>query len=73
MKYKFLIFLTLIFSVNSCDQSSINKLNNKNFKIEKKYQNSGFALIYNDKFKKIKKLEKRSLNVYHKSLLKFIL
>jgi hypothetical protein len=70
MKYRFLAFLTLIFFIYSCDQSSINKLNNKTINIEKKYKNFGFALIYNDKFKKIKKLEKRSLSIYHKSLKK---
>ena len=35
-----------------------------------KFSNTGFALIYNDDLKKIKKLETRSLNIYHKSLKK---
>ncbi len=36
---------------------------------ENKYKNSGFALVYNDLLE-IKKLESRSLNIYHKSLKK---
>jgi len=42
----------------------------KVFKLEQKYKNSGFALIYNNKLKDIKKLDTRSLNIYHKSLKK---
>ena len=37
---------------------------------ENRYKNSGFALIYDQKFDNIKELEKRSLNIYHKSLKK---
>ena len=43
---------------------------NDNLKVEHKYRNSGFALVYKDKLKDIKKLETRSLNIYHKSLKK---
>ena len=35
-----------------------------------RYKNSGFALIYNDDLENIKKIESRSLNIYHKSLKK---
>lgn len=69
MKYRFLSLIIIIFFIYSCESSSINK-SNKNIYIEKKYQNSGFALIYNSNLKKIKKLEERSLNIYHKSLKK---
>ena len=41
-----------------------------NFEIENKYKNSGFALIYNDELDGIKKIEPRSLNIYHKTLKK---
>ena len=34
------------------------------------YKNAGFALIYNDNLKDIKKIEARSLNIYHKTLKK---
>ena len=43
-------------------------LNKNNYRIEKKYKNLGFTLIYNDDLKDIKKLDDRSLNIYHKSL-----
>ena len=40
------------------------------FEIENKYKYAGFALIYNDNLKDIKKIEPRSLNIYHKTLKK---
>ena len=68
MNYKiiFLIFSSLF--LFSCNQTITNKSINTDISIEKKYTNSGFALIYNENLKKIKKLEPRSLNIYHKSL-----
>ncbi len=49
-------------------------MNNQISKIDiepyNRYKNSGFALIYSEKLKKIKKLESRSLSIYHKSLKK---
>ncbi len=70
MNYKifFSIFLSLI--VFSCDQTNTKKLLKIDTNIEKKYSNSGFALIYNDNLEKVKKLEPRSLNIYHKTLKK---
>ena len=47
-----------------------NKNKKLNFDIENKYKNSGFALIYNDNLSDIKKIEPRSLMIYHKSLKK---
>ena len=70
MNYKKLILIILSCFLFSCDQLVVNKSNNDNLKIQKKYKNSGFALIYDDKFKKIKKLEARSLLIYHKFLKK---
>ena len=37
-------------------------------KLERKYINSGFALIFDESLHKIKKLDDRSLMIYHKSL-----
>ena len=67
MKFRILLIILSAFIFNSCDQQIVNnsKKFNKNF--EKKYNNSGFALIYNDKLK-IKKLDDRSLNIFHNSL-----
>ena len=70
MNYKifFSIFLSLI--VFNCDKTSTKKSLKIDTSIEKKYSNSGFALIYNDNLEKVKKLEPRSLNIYHKTLKK---
>ena len=37
-------------------------------KLRKKYSNSGFALIFDESLLKIKKIDDRSLSIYHKSL-----
>ena len=47
-----------------------NKLNKNELNIEDRYKNSGFSLIYNQNLNKIKKLDNRSLDIYHKSLKK---
>ena len=44
------------------------KSNFKNKSLSNKYQNSGFALIYNNNLTNLKKIEERSLNIYHKNL-----
>ena len=69
MNYKTLIFIFLCSFILSCDQS-INKSKKINVNLEKKFKNSGFALIYNEDLVNIKKLDHRSLNIYHKSLKK---
>ena len=51
---------------NQYDQKNSKKLE---IKIDKKYKNSGFALIYNENLN-IKKLEDRSLNIFHGNLKK---
>ena len=63
----FLIILTSIFLI-SCDQSLNTTSLKDKVKIEKKYNNLGFALVYNENLQKIKKIDERSLNIYHKSL-----
>tara|TARA_X000001036_G_C20445836_1_gene711226 strand:+ start:83 stop:832 length:750 start_codon:yes stop_codon:yes gene_type:complete len=69
MNYKISILIVFTFFLYSCDQSIINQSKEKNFKIEKKYKNSGFALVYSNKLD-LKKLENRSLSIYHKYLKK---
>ncbi len=67
MNYKVIILILFSLLFLGCDQTT--KKESSNFNIElNRYQNSGFALIYNDNIKNIKKLERRSLNIYHKSL-----
>ena len=72
MNYKKLILIILSCFLFSCDQLVVNKSNNDNLKIQKKYKNSGFALIYNDEIKKekviSKKLDDRSLLIFHSTL-----
>ena len=66
MNYKILLILFPFFLI-SCVQIP-NELNKNEIKLEKKYSNSGFALIYDESLNKIKKLDDRSLIIYHKSL-----
>ena len=69
MNYKiFLIFISFLFFL-SCNQS-INSTKKINDTLENRYKNSGFALVYNKKLLKIKEIESRSLDIYHKSLKK---
>ena len=70
MNFKLIIILSLSLFIFSCQQPIENKTNKINFEFDNRYRNSGFALIYNEKLKKIKMLETRSLNIYHKSLKK---
>ena len=67
MNYKFFIILFSLFLL-SCEQS-LKSISEKNIvKVEKKYKNLGFALIYDENLDKIKKIDDRSLDIYHKSL-----
>ena len=70
MKFKFYIRFIFLLFIFGCNQSSYNKINKIDISLESGYKNSGFALIYNDKLENIKKLESRSLDIYHKSLKK---
>ena len=66
-----LIALTLSFALlYGCSQDFDNRFNKEDIILKKRYKNSGFALVYNDNLSNIKKLENRSLNIYHKSLKK---
>ncbi len=70
MNYRFFYIFFIILFLSSCNQSTDNKFSTLDIGTEKKYKNFGFALIYNQDLKYIKKLEPRSLNIYHKSLKK---
>ena len=69
MKSKNLFILLIFFFLTNCEQYSLDKSNNLNIKPEKKYKNTGFALIYNNN-KELKILDDRSLQIYHKNLKK---
>ena len=66
MNYKILLILFSFFLI-SCVQIP-DELNKNELKLEKVYSNSGFALIYDESLNKIKKLDDRSLMIYHKLL-----
>ena len=72
MSYKSLLIVFFIFLLG-CEQNNLNK-NAVNQEIMTKYKNSGFALVYNPMLKKEKKISKkidnRSLLIFHKSLKK---
>ena len=70
MLYRLIKLILLCFFVFSCEQSIKDKSNLKKKLLSNKYQNSGFALIYNNNLTNLKKIEDRSLNIYHKSLKK---
>ena len=63
-----LIFF-ILFTLTSCDQYNIYKSNKVININEKKYKNTGFALIYNNDLN-IKKLDNRSLSLFHSSIKK---
>ena len=56
MNYKILLIFLLSIFIIGCEQN-LKKLNKSKFKIEKKYKNIGFALIYENDIKKIKKID----------------
>ena len=68
MNYKILLILLSFFLIG-CVQVP-KQLDKTEIKLEKKYANSGFALIFDESLDKIKKLDDRSLMIYHKSLKK---
>ncbi len=70
MNYRFIIIVLFSLLLHNCEQSTFGNSKKIDLDFESRYKNSGFALIYNKQLKKIKKLESRSLNIYHKSLKK---
>jgi len=66
MNYKILLILFSFFLIG-CVQIP-KELDKTEIKLERIYTNSGFALIFDESLEKIKKLDDRSLMIYHKSL-----
>ena len=73
MNYKNLIVLVLAFILTGCNEYGLNEKKIIQTPILK-YKNSGFALIYNNDLKKknkiSKKINNRSLHIFHKTLKK---
>ena len=66
MNYKNIFVILLIFFIYGCETSTKNK--SLEFIPENRYQNSGFALVYDNTLTEIKEIEPRSLMIYHKLL-----
>ena len=73
MNYKNLFIISFILFLTGCENHNLNKITidqNSLFK----YQNSGFTLVYKDDLKNkkeiSKKIDSRSLSIFHKSLKK---
>ena len=69
MNYRYFKLILIIFFIYGCDASVSKKINKSKITFDKRYNNAGFALVYNEK-KDMKKLEERSLDIFHKSLKK---
>jgi len=73
MNYRILKIL-IFFLIVGCAQNNIDTNSNINPLVDQKYTNKGFGLIYNSDLKKEKKISKkideRSLTIFHKSLKK---
>ena len=73
MNFKFLLLIITFFILSACNQQ-LHKDEKINIISEQKYKNTGFALVYNNKLKKEKKISKkinnRSLVIFHKNLKK---
>ena len=70
MNYKIIVLISFCLFLFNCKQINNYNENSKIITLDKRYKNSGFALIYENDLKHIKKLETRSLEIYHKSLKK---
>jgi hypothetical protein len=71
MNFRFFFILPIIFLLNNCETVNQKEIKND---FNQKYMNRGFALIYSDNLKKDKKITKkinnRSLLIFHKTLKK---
>ena len=67
MKFNICVILSTLFLLLSCDQVTIKQSKKLDITFDEKYKNSGFSLIYNDQLK-IKKIDQRSLTIFHKNL-----
>ena len=69
MNYRIITIILVFFFIFSCDRS-IDTSKKINISTENKFKNSGFALIFNQDLERIKKIESRSYDIYHKFLKK---
>ena len=67
MNYRIITIFFIFFFISSCDRS-IDTTKKINISTENRFKNSGFALIFNQDLDKIRKIEPRSHDIYHKFL-----
>ena len=70
MNYKLIIILFSLIFVYGCNNQNANFNKKDEFKIKNRYINKGFTHVFNKKIDKFKKLDERSLDIYHKFLKK---
>ena len=67
MKFHNILILICFIFISGCETYNKNESTKLNLKPDKRYNNTGFALIYSKKLN-IKKLDDRSLQIFHKNL-----
>jgi|TARA_B110000444_G_scaffold255621_1_gene290338 hypothetical protein len=67
MKFRNIFIFGFLILLVSCEQKGLNNTSKLNLKLEKKYKNIGFSLIYNNNLN-LKKLDNDSLQIFHKNL-----
>ena len=64
MNYKSILIIILSLILYSCENNIGNNSKKINLNLEKKYRNTGFALIYNDKLKNMSQFRKGKADCY---------
>ena len=67
MNFRILQLFIFVIFLFGCEQYNIKKSSKLNFKTEKKFKNIGFTLVYDESLN-LKKLDQRSLQIFHKTL-----
>ena len=70
INYRLIGIFFLYFFLSGCEQTKIENSKKIDLDFDNRYKNIGFALVYEDNLQDIKKLDPRSLSIYHKSLKK---
>ena len=68
INFRLIIIFLIYILITGCDQTKNNNSKNIDIDFDKRYRNIGFALIYDESLEDVKKLDTRSLDIYHKSL-----
>ena len=69
MRFDRILLVVIFFFITACNQYNITTKKELKKKIDRKYKNTGFTLVYNSDLS-IKELDERSLLIYHSNLKK---